>query len=63
MDKEYEGFCVRCSRKDKVPRKMKDVEITEIAGRGGSKRRAARGTCTDCGTKMIRFLPKEDPKE
>jgi len=51
-----EGYCVKCKEK----REMKDDEVVIIEGKGGTKRRAATGTCPVCGTKMFKFLPKED---
>lgn len=50
----YEGFCVKCKQK----RTMKDPQIVEIKGKGGSKRRAVQGTCPVCGTKMFKILKK-----
>ena len=48
---EVEGYCVKC-RANKV---MKDA--MEVPMSGG--RRAAKGTCPDCGTGMFKFLPKD----
>lgn len=45
------GYCVKC----KAQRKMKDA--TEQKMENG--RRAARGTCEVCGTKMTKFLPNK----
>ncbi|MFH1643088.1 MAG: DUF5679 domain-containing protein [Patescibacteria group bacterium] len=47
-----EGYCVKC----KAKREMKDVEEVEMNGRGGTKRRAAKGTCPTCSTKMFKIL-------
>mgnify|MGYP001773331430 CR=1 FL=1 len=52
---QYEGFCVKC----KAKKVMKDPQIVEIKGKGGSKRKAAQGVCPDCGTKMFKILKKE----
>ncbi len=45
--------------KCKAQRVMKDDKEIEIAGKGGTKRRAATGLCEVCGTKMFKFLPKK----
>ncbi|MEA3272309.1 MAG: DUF5679 domain-containing protein [Patescibacteria group bacterium] len=50
------GYCVKCRAKD---REMKDVEEVTMKGKGNTKRRAARGVCSVCGTKMYRILPKK----
>ena len=55
-EQQYTGYCVRCKEKD---REMQDVEVVTIESRGG-ERRAAKGTCAECGTKMMKFLPNED---
>jgi len=47
-----EAYCVKC----KAKREMEDVEEVEMKGRGNTKRRAAKGTCPKCGTKMFRIL-------
>lgn len=48
---DFEGYCVKCRTK----RNIKDgkVETTK------SGRRAAKGVCPVCGTKVTRFLPNE----
>jgi len=51
---EYIGYCVKC----KAKKKMVDPKIIEMKGKGTTKRRAATGTCPDCGTKMFRILGK-----
>jgi predicted nucleic acid-binding Zn ribbon protein len=48
---EYEGYCVKCREKRKF-----DGEVKEMA----NGRRAAQGTCPQCGTKMNRMLGKAD---
>ena len=51
----YEGYCVKCKEK----RQMKDAKVVPMKGKGGVERRAAKGTCPDCGTTMFRILGKE----
>jgi len=49
------GRCMKC----KVNREMKDTEEVEMK----NGRKAMRGTCTNCDTKMFKILPgtkKED---
>ena len=47
------GYCVKC--RDKAGREMKDVEIVTMK----NGRKAAKWTCTECGTGMYRILSKE----
>jgi Zn finger protein HypA/HybF involved in hydrogenase expression len=54
MDEKFIAYCVKC----KAKKEMKDPKIIEMKGKGGTKRRAATGTCPDCGTKMFRILGK-----
>ncbi|MBZ9569769.1 hypothetical protein KJA16_02500 [Patescibacteria group bacterium] len=49
-----EAYCVKCKKK----REMEDVQEIIMKGKGTSKRRAAKGTCPTCGTKMFRILGK-----
>lgn len=53
-EETYEAFCVKCKQK----RTMQNPQVVEIKGKGGSKRRAAQGTCPVCGTKMFKILKK-----
>ena len=53
MDDKVTGYCVKC--RDKAGRVMKDVQVVTMK----NGRRAAKGTCTVCGTGMYRILPKE----
>jgi len=48
------AYCVKC----KAKKEMKDPEEVSMKGKGGTKRRAMKGTCPDCGTKMFRILGK-----
>jgi Zn finger protein HypA/HybF involved in hydrogenase expression len=49
------AYCVKC----KAKKEMKDPEEVSMKGKGGTKRRAMKGTCPDCGTKMFRILGKK----
>jgi len=49
-----EAYCVKC----KAKREMKDPEEVAMKGKGGTKRRAMKGSCPTCGTKMFRILGK-----
>jgi len=49
-----EGYCVKC----KAKREMKDAGEVEMKGKGGVKRRAMKGECPSCGTKMFKILGK-----
>jgi hypothetical protein len=49
MANNYEGYCVKC-------REKRNFEGTEVELANG--RRAAQGTCPECGTKMNRMLGK-----
>jgi hypothetical protein len=50
MDQPVNGRCMKC----KENREMKDPEETTM--KNGMK--AAKGTCTVCGTKMFKILGK-----
>jgi len=50
-----EAYCVKCKKK----REMKDEEEVTMKGKGGTTRRALKGTCPVCGTKMFRILGKK----
>jgi len=45
-----EGYCVKCKSK----REMKEPEEVEMK----NKRKALKGTCEKCGTKMFKILGK-----
>jgi hypothetical protein len=47
-----QGYCVKC----KATREMKDLTYTKAA----NGRTMAKGTCPVCGTKMNKFLSKEE---
>ena len=49
---EFEGYCVKCRAKRTITDGK--VEVTEKG------RRVAKGICPVCGTKVNRFLPKEE---
>jgi len=48
------GYCVKCREK----REMKDAKEVTMKGKGGTKRKALKGVCPSCGTKMFRILGK-----
>jgi NAD-dependent SIR2 family protein deacetylase len=50
-----EAYCVKC----KAKKQMKDPTETKVGAKGGGTRPAMQGKCPDCGTKMMRFLPKK----
>jgi len=50
MPEQIKGHCVKC----KAERVIKDVEITEAAGR-----RVAKGKCPVCGSEITHFLEKK----
>ena len=50
-----EAYCVKCKKKKEI----KGEKEVSVGGKGGTKRRAATGTCPDCGTKMFKFLPSK----
>jgi len=47
------AYCVKCKGK----REMNSEKEVTLKGKGGTKRRAAKGVCPVCGTKMFKFLP------
>ncbi|MCK4670738.1 MAG: hypothetical protein KAT43_06055 [Nanoarchaeota archaeon] len=49
-----EGYCVKCKTKREM-QKTKEVILK-------NKRRAMKGECPKCGTKMCRILGKADAK-
>jgi len=49
---DFQGYCVKCREKKEV----KGGEVVTTA----NGRRMVKGTCPTCGTKVTRFLPKED---
>jgi len=59
METKIIGYCVKC----KTKREIKNPEIVEIRSKGGSARRACKGICPVCNTKMFRFMPKEEISE
>ncbi len=50
-----QGYCVKC----KATREMKDLTYTKAA----NGRTMAKGTCPVCGTKMNKFLSKEEAEK
>ncbi|MEM4230310.1 MAG: DUF5679 domain-containing protein [Candidatus Pacearchaeota archaeon] len=51
---EYKARCMKCKKEVDVA----DAEVIEVEGKGGSKRKAVKGKCATCGTKVYKFLPK-----
>ncbi len=51
-----EGYCVKCKEK----REMKEAHEVEMNGKGGVKRRALKGECPTCTTKMFKILGKAE---
>jgi hypothetical protein len=47
------AYCVKC----KAKREMKNEKEVKMKGKGGP-RRALKGECPKCGTKMFRILGK-----
>lgn len=52
MEEKYRAFCVRCKTKTDV----KDPEPTEYDLGARGKRKAVKGTCEVCGTKVSAIL-------
>ncbi|MFA5723659.1 MAG: hypothetical protein WC979_05355 [Candidatus Pacearchaeota archaeon] len=52
---EYKARCMKC----KVEVLVLEPEITEINGKGSSKRKAVKGKCEKCGANVFRILKKE----
>lgn len=51
---DYNARCMKCKKEVSVA----DPQVVEIKGKGGSTRRAVKGKCAACGTKVYKFLPK-----
>ncbi|MBC8159766.1 MAG: hypothetical protein H7Z42_00990 [Roseiflexaceae bacterium] len=47
----YEAYCVKCKEK----RDMKNAHVEQLE----NGRKAAKGECPVCGTKLTRFLPSD----
>jgi hypothetical protein len=47
-----EAFCVKC----KAKREIKEPEEVTMKGKGGTERRAIKGACPVCGTKMFKII-------
>ena len=47
-----EAYCVKC----KAKREIKDAKEVAMKGKGGSERRALKGSCPKCSTTMFRIL-------
>jgi len=53
MDDKVTGYCVKC--RDKAGREMKDAQVVTMK----NGRKAAKGTCVECGTGMYKILSKD----
>jgi hypothetical protein len=53
---ETQAYCVKCRDK----RDMKEAKEVEFEGKGGGMRRALKGVCPVCGTKMFKILSKKN---
>ncbi len=49
-----EGYCVKC----KAKREMNSTEETIMKGGRGGPKKAMRGICSKCGTKMYKIVGK-----
>lgn len=54
IDTTYEAYCVKC----KTKREIKDAHVETL----DNGRKAAKGECPVCGTKLTRFLPSDATK-
>lgn len=54
-EEKITAYCVKCKEK----REMNDPEEITMKGKGETKRRAMKGVCPECGTKMFRILGKK----
>jgi hypothetical protein len=50
MADTYEGYCVKCRKKQNFEGTVKTLD---------NGKKAAQGLCPACGTKMTRILPKD----
>lgn len=50
----YEAYCVKCKEK----REIKNAHVETM----DNGRKAAKGECPVCGTKLTRFLPNDEKK-
>lgn len=57
---ELIALCMSCKANDDAEQmqEMKDISIEE-----NNNRYAARGTCSNCGSKMFKFLSKDQAEE
>ena len=52
---DIQGYCMKC----REMRIVKDGKVTEMAKTG---RKAFKGVCPECGTKMFKILSADDKK-
>ncbi len=53
MEEDYKAYCMRCKEKVNVV----NPEVVEMKGRG--TRKAVKGLCPKCNTKVFAILKKE----
>ena len=53
MKEDYKAYCMRCKEKVDVV----NPEVVEMKGKG--VRKAVKGTCLKCNTKVFAILKKE----
>lgn len=54
MENKYIGYCVKC----KTKRDIASPELTEVKGSRGV-RKAVKGNCAECNTKMFAILKND----
>jgi hypothetical protein len=59
---ELKALCMSCRDENKKPtmQTMKNPQVEEKEGKGGSMRYSAKGKCEKCGGNMFKFLSKDD---
>lgn len=50
-----EAYCVKC----KAKRNMNNGKEVTMKGKGGTERKAVKGSCPKCNTTMFRILGKK----
>jgi hypothetical protein len=59
---ELKALCMKCRNDQNKPtmQNMKDPQVEEREGKGGSIRYSAKGKCDNCGGNVFKFLSKDD---
>jgi len=59
---EVKALCMKCRDGNNKPtmQTMKDPQVEEREGKGGSIRYSAKGVCANCGGNVFKFLSKDD---